>query len=396
MLKHIRENILGEIIIEDDLIMELIYSKDLQRLKNIKQLAATYFLYPSAEHSRFIHSLGVYEIARRIVSKLDIKISDREKKAILSASLLHDIGHGPFSHVFENTFMKIKHEKLTVKILNDKNSDVNKILNKHDKSIIKEISLIIEGKHPTKWFNQLLSSEIDVDRIDYLLRDNNLANSGYVSFNIDWLVNSFNIKDDEIVFSYNSLSTLEDFLIGRYHMFKNVYDHPRDISFTIILNFLKKRMDKLIQDKYKFKTKCKKNYRNFNRISKLSYDDFFEMTDIKFIDFINNIKREDDHILKRIAESILNGKLLNVFDLEDKNEKILFLESKKNLNNNYEYTIYKMKNSFYDSEKGIKKIRSIKILKDNKIHSIDKFSTFINPNVAKGSTREHKFGYILP
>jgi HD superfamily phosphohydrolase len=148
MEKYLVDSIHSEIILDNKLIQELIYSKEVQRLKKIKQLGGAHFIFPSAEHSRYAHSLGVYELVRKIIKKIGVKISELDKEALLSAALLHDIGHGPFSHTLEFLCEGYSHEEYTKKIILSKDSDVNKMLTKRNPKLPGLVVSIIDKSHP--------------------------------------------------------------------------------------------------------------------------------------------------------------------------------------------------------------------------------------------------------
>ena len=175
--KYIADAVLGGITIDDELIFELYNSKELRRLARINHLGLVHFLYPTAKHFRFEHSLGVYELTRRALVKLNPKIDKSTYRAILAAGLLHDLGHGPYSHLFELVSKK-HHEEYSIDIILDKNTDVYKAFDKFEPSSREQVVQILKNEHPIIFANQLISSEVDMDRLDYLLRDASTTDVG--------------------------------------------------------------------------------------------------------------------------------------------------------------------------------------------------------------------------
>ncbi|NQX83997.1 MAG: HD domain-containing protein [Mycoplasmataceae bacterium] len=387
-----QDSVHGRIKISNKIISDLIHTREFQRLREIKQLAGTSYLYPSAEHSRFVHSLGTYEIARRILNKLDSKVSEEDRILVLCAALLHDLGHGPFSHIFEIAFTNIRHEKFTKKIILNPDSDINKVLTMYSKDFPKKIALLIDGKYSKNWMNKIISSEIDVDRIDYLLRDDKLSNAGYSSFNLEWLIKAFNIYNDELVFDSDSISTIETFLIGRYHMFKNVYNHPKDLAFSVLLNQIINRIEWLYKKNYKFKSNMEQ-YKLLKNADTISHYDFLKLNDSYVRNFIYELNNEDDQILSNLSKSLMQGRLLKVFNLDNKDEEKIFIQSTKGMIENQEYSVVKLNDSFYKSS--LSKLEDILIYNSGKINKITNESIFLSERTADKKNSVKKYGYLL-
>jgi hypothetical protein len=179
MLKQIADPVLGTITIEDPLILELLETKELNRLRNIGHLGLVHFVYPGATHNRYAHSLGVYELSRRLLQRMNYDVPKDVEKAIMISALLHDIGHGPMSHLFEPLSV-IEHEEYTIKLIKDEKSEVRKILEKEEGLLEKVINIISKSEEcKYKYAIQIVSSQIDVDRQDYLLRDSHYCGTSY-------------------------------------------------------------------------------------------------------------------------------------------------------------------------------------------------------------------------
>ena len=245
----------------DAVLLELMDTREFQRLRHIKQLGLSPFTYPGAEHTRFAHSIGVAHLMKRFIDKI---VSLKEKrfqqyiaeladhrKLALTAALLHDIGHGPFSHALEKT-TDIRHEKWTIEIIRG-DTEVNSVLHRHGINP-DEVAEIIQRTHPSKAVVKLLSSQLDTDRVDYLLRDSKMTGAGYGSFDLEWLINVLRIGEYhgeiEVGLDLNKgLSIAEDFVMARYYMYINVYFHKTTRSAELIVDKIFKRALELYNEK---------------------------------------------------------------------------------------------------------------------------------------------------
>lgn len=197
--KVMRDPIHGYIHVEDKIIWDCINAKEMQRLRRIHQLGGDFQIYHTAEHSRFSHSLGVYEIVRRMVNEIEelrVRLSDYEKLTVMAAGLLHDIGHGPFSHAFESVSL-LSHEEYTCKIITE-NSEIHRILERCDVSLSKDVVDIIKGRHRNELLNQIVSGQLDADRMDYLLRDAYFTGTSYGNFDLERIIRTMRIVDERI------------------------------------------------------------------------------------------------------------------------------------------------------------------------------------------------------
>ena len=168
--KVLRDPVHGYIHVKYQVIWDCINAKEFQRLHRIHQLGGDFQIYHTAEHSRFSHSLGVYEITRRMCEEVDsiaATLSEYEKIQVLCAALLHDLGHGPFSHFFE-TLHKKHHEQMTCDLILDPETEIHKALIKEDEALPQNVVLILTHKHPKPMMYQMISSQLDADRMDYL------------------------------------------------------------------------------------------------------------------------------------------------------------------------------------------------------------------------------------
>lgn len=241
--KIINDPVYGFISIPGDLVFDLIEHPWFQRLRNIKQLGLTSFVYPSANHSRFQHGLGALHLMDMAISTLRSKgvtISDEEEEATFIAILLHDAGHGPFSHALENSIITgISHEDLSLLLMQKLNEEFNGGL-----------ALAIEiftGKYPRKFLHELISGQMDMDRLDYLRRDSFFTGVIEGSVGSDRIIRMLNVVDDSLVIDEKGLYSIEKFLIARRLMYWQVYMHKTVLSSESLLVNVLRRARELAQ-----------------------------------------------------------------------------------------------------------------------------------------------------
>lgn len=232
---------------EEKLLLDLLDTKEMQRLRHIKQLGFSSYTFPGAEHTRFGHSLGVTHLTKRFIAKIislkntgfeaQLKELDEKKIIILAAALLHDVGHGPFSHALE-AITHISHEKWTTAIITGP-TEINQVLVSYGINP-KEIAEIIERTHKSAAMVKLLSSQLDADRTDYLIRDSMMTGAGYGHFDLEWLINVFRVgyvydKFEVGLDSEKGISIAEDYVLARYYMYRNVYFHKTTRSAEVMM-----------------------------------------------------------------------------------------------------------------------------------------------------------------
>lgn len=252
MRKFIKDVVNGEIFIDpaDIFIKELLETKEMKRLINIYQLGECHNVFYSATNNRYSHSIGVYYNAKRYVEGLNAKTPHKDYQCIIAAALLHDIGHGPRSHCFE-IFADFNHERMTTRIISDASTDVNKVLTKH-KIDIKAIIQIIEKRHPIKYYNQIISSQIDADRLDYLCRDSYFVGAKYGNIEPGIIFQWCEVIDNQIVFDHKAINLIEDVLFSRWQMFKQIYCNRKVVVYEYLLRKAFAQYKKLALAHYKF------------------------------------------------------------------------------------------------------------------------------------------------
>ena len=301
--------------IRDQVIWDLIGTKEFQRLRRIKQLGTTYLVFHGAEHSRFHHSLGVYEIVRRIVDDIfkgRPEWDESERLVVLCAALLHDLGHGPFSHAFENVF-DLDHEKFTQEILTGP-TEINAILSKVSPQFPQDVSDVVAKTYANKQAVSLISSQIDADRMDYLLRDAYFTGVSYGHFDMERILRVMRPREEQVVIKYSGMHAVEDYIMSRYQMYWQVYFHPVSRSAEVILTKALHRAKELSQTDYQFSFEPHhfKSFfnHNFNLEEYLALDEGIVMT------YFQAWMKEDDEILADLCDRFVNRKLFQYIEFD--------------------------------------------------------------------------------
>ena len=219
-LKIINDPVYGFVNIPDELIFDLIQHRYFQRLRRISQMGLSYLVYPGAHHTRFHHAIGAMHLMQTAINVLkfkEIEITPEEEQAALIAILLHDIGHGPFSHALEYSILNISHEKISLKLMEKLNEEFQ---GKLDLAI-----RIFTGEYPKKFLTELISSQIDVDRLDYLRRDSFYSGVIEGQVNSERLIKMMNVKNNQLVIEEKGIYSVEKFIISRRLMYWQVYFH---------------------------------------------------------------------------------------------------------------------------------------------------------------------------
>lgn len=314
----IRDVLYGDINIDDEVIEMLIRTKEMQRLRGIKQLGLTYMIFPGAEHSRYTHSIGVYYLATQIVEVLEkksgMKFDEQEKKGLFAACLLHDLGHGPYSHASEY-FFAYDHEQMTVEIIMNKYTQIHNILS--EQRYYQDVIDFIKKEHSNKLLNSILSSSIDADRMDYLVRDSYYCGVSYGKFDLQRLLKIIDIADDKIVFLEKGIHTIEDFLLSRYHMFNQVYLNDKSSGYELLVSEILKRISELNDENYKFKTDLAVLL-NFYDTDEIDVRDFVELDDMRLYHIIAELRNnESDPKLFALCSALLDHELLGIDNPEE-------------------------------------------------------------------------------
>lgn len=394
--KVFRDPIYGYINVSHTLISELIDTKEFQRLRRIRQLSGVQMVFHGAEHSRFSHSLGVYALALKCLNEVDVlkeQLSPYEQMLFLTSALLHDVGHGPYSHAFEHVFM-LGHEVSSTKII-EGNTEINQVLNKHHQDLSKDISSVLLKMNKFPIIEQLISSQLDVDRMDYLERDAYYTGASYGRLDKDRILRMLAIKDNQVVFKEGAIHAIENYLMSRYHMYWQVYYHPVARSYEIMLEKIYKRIldlyktGKLEQDDYAI-------YLKDIIENGFNCEAYFELDDYYVNGLIKRFSHSDDEILRDLCLSFLKRKLFDYIEVNsNETEKMANLVYKRNLSE-YHYKIDQVTQRTYLIEEFDILASNILILKKNgEVVSLDQVSPIIKGLSTSGIKTDRKLYYLI-
>lgn len=253
--KVFKDPVHNYIHVQDTIIWRLINTMEFQRLRRIRQLGTSYLTFHGAEHSRFSHSLGVYEITRRIISQFERSgykdWMPEERLLTLCAALLHDLGHGPFSHSIEEAF-EMDHEDWTCRIILE-DTEITAILRDVAEDFPGKVASVISKTYEHEIVVNLVSGPLDADRMDYLLRDAYYTGVNYGTIDIDRILRMLRPYDGRVVVKESGMHAIEDYLMSRYQMYWQVYFHPVTRSSEIILRQILRRAKELVQQQHAFR-----------------------------------------------------------------------------------------------------------------------------------------------
>ncbi len=383
-LKILNDPIYGFITIPNDRIFRIIEHPYFQRLRRISQMGLSYLVYPGAHHTRFHHALGCVHLMQKAVRVLKYKgveISEAEEEALIMAILMHDIGHGPFSHAMEHSLVEgVDHETISLLFMEEMNSRFNQNLTLAIQ--------IFKGSYHRKFMNQLISSQMDMDRLDYLKRDSFYTGVPEGTVNAQRLIAMLHVKDDKLVVEEKGIYSVENFLVARRLMYWQVYLHKTGIVAEQLLVRVLKRAKQLsakgvvlpASNGLRF---VLNNNISINDFSEEVLDTFSKLDDYDIISAMKIWVSNDDFVLKNLSKMLLNRDLLKikVKPQDFSNQKIE--EKRKKLVETYtiseeeaSYFVFKgkLENQAYSMEKD-----TINLLKKNgKIIDVAKASDQLN------------------
>ncbi len=319
---------------EGDLMMRLIDAQEFQRLRRIKQLGLGLYTYQGAEHSRFTHSLGAFHLMTRVLDRLGERhsIAEKDRVAARAAALLHDVGHGSFSHVMEKV-LGFHHERWTVQVLLSEQTEVGALLRSHSSELPLKVASIIEGKFQPSALGQLVSSQLDVDRMDYLLRDSLMTGAKYGIYDLEWIINALAIDEeaDRIYVEARGLYAVEEYLQARYYMFRQVYFHRTLRSAEAVLRSIIRRALQLLTDGKEVWHAEGTAFEKILRREPLTITDHLQVDDSDIIFHVKQWQTSDDAILGDLSRRFIARRLFKAIDLDMPiSERAEFLSAARN------------------------------------------------------------------
>ena len=312
-LKILNDPIYGFITIPNSLIFDLIEHKYFQRLRRISQMGMSYLVYPGAHHTRFQHAIGCMHLMQKAVNVLRFKgvaISKEEENALYVAILLHDIGHGPFSHAMEHSIVNgVSHEAISLLFMEQLNKEFNGDLTLAIK--------LFKGEYHRKFMCQLISSQLDMDRSDYLKRDSFYTGVSEGNINSERLITMLNVKADALVIESKGIYSVEKFLVARRLMYWQVYLHKTGLVAEQLLIRVLKRAKELVKKGLALNASKPLTYFLDHEIELKNFsnerlDTFAKLDDYDIISAMKAWQYHDDFVLKNLCQMIINRDLLKI------------------------------------------------------------------------------------
>lgn len=312
-LKILNDPIYGFITIPNERIFDIIEHPYFQRLRRISQMGMSYLVYPGAQHTRFHHALGCMHLMRKSLEVLRFKgveISEKEEEALLIAILLHDIGHGPFSHAMEHSIVnEVSHEWISLRFMEKMNEEFNQSL-----TLAIEI---FKGNYHRHFFKQLIASQLDVDRLDYLKRDSFYTGVAEGNINSERLITMLNVVNDELVVEQKGIYSVEKFLVARRLMYWQVYLHKTSLGAEQLLIRVLQRAKELVSSGTQLPASRALSYFLENKVdvqnfSEETLDIFSSLDDYDIVSAMKEWMHCEDFVLKNLCTMIINRDLLKV------------------------------------------------------------------------------------
>ncbi|WP_445756115.1 HD domain-containing protein [Polaribacter sp.] len=373
-LKILNDPIYGFIQIPNSLVFDIIEDPYFQRLRRIAQMGLSSLVYPGAIHTRFQHALGCVYLMQKAVEVLrfkQVEISEEEENALYIAILLHDIGHGPFSHALEHSIINgFSHEEISLRFM-------NKLNDKFEGKLTLAIQ-IFKGKYPRKFLCQLISGQLDIDRLDYLKRDSFYTGVNEGNISSDRLIVMMDVANDELVIEQKGIYSVEKFLIARRLMYWQVYLHKTALVAENTLVNVLKRAKELAEKGENLFVSSALHYFLYNQVNKNNFSDetlemFSKLDDYDILLSVKEWVNHEDKLLSMLSKMIVERKLLKVeiqsnqfseTKIEEKKKK--FQEKLHLTKDEIDYFVFlqEIKNQAYTSEKPILIINKKGKLKD--------------------------------
>jgi HD superfamily phosphohydrolase len=363
-LKILNDPIYGFIRIPNSLIFDIIEHPSFQRLRRVSQMGFSNLVYPGANHTRFHHALGCLHLMQKTVNVLRVKgisISEQEENALYIAILLHDIGHGAFSHALEHSIVTgISHEEISLKYMHQ--------LNKQFDGQLDLAISVFNGEYHRKFLHQLITSQLDIDRLDYLKRDSFYTGVAEGNISSDRLIAMINVVDNELVIEKKGIYSVEKFLIARRLMYWQVYLHKTSLVAEYMLVNILTRAKELANQGVELFGSSSLKFFLYQKTDKNNFDNkvlnlFSELDDYDVLSAIKEWTNHSDKILSKLSLMIVNRNLLKIemFDEEVSNDHLSnttskFLKISKISEEEAKYFVFsgKISNQAYNKNQPIK------------------------------------------
>jgi hypothetical protein len=310
----------------DRLLLDLINTPEVQRLRRIKQMGVTELVFPGANHSRFAHSLGVCHTAKLFLDQLErvsgSALPDEQRALLLSAALLHDVGHGPFSHAFEQVTGK-PHEAYTHAIIQSDETEVHRCLRGFDEQMPSRLASFFdedadEENRPWNlpaYLGQIVSGQLDADRCDYLLRDSHATGTNYGDYDLTWMLAQLrpDAAGKRFYLTRKGLSAAETYLFARFHMYRTVYFHKTSRAAEVMLKMLFRRIKDNIDNDCPNSEMPKEIFQAFS--AQICLTNYLSFDDHTITELMKSCTRSDDPILCALGGGLLHRRLYKAFDV---------------------------------------------------------------------------------
>ncbi|CAN5283632.1 HD domain-containing protein [soil metagenome] len=323
---------------EDALLLAALDCAEVQRLRRIKQLGMAHMAYQGAEHSRFAHSVGVLHLIRRMLERLtrDNPVDKKIKLATMLAGLLHDLGHGPFSHVMEKFFNE-HHEVWTQRVILDPGTEINAVLRSYSEDLPQLVIKLLDGEAQPAWLNSLISSQMDADRFDYLLRDSHMTGVKYGIFDLERLLLLLRVSEDgdKIVVAAKGVLPVEKYLQSRYQMYRQVYFHKTVTSAEAMLMAVLSRARDLAAEGDVCCVDPGSPLHKLLHRDEINVEEFLGLDDAVLLSAMGLWSKCDDAILADLSSRLLNRRLFKSLEIQTDDEEDMLFNTRLNAARDY-------------------------------------------------------------
>ena len=396
-MKIINDPVFGFIRIPGGLLLDIVNHPAFYRLSRIKQLGLANVVYPGAQHTRFQHSLGAFHLMTRATESLKRKghfIFDSEEEAVLAAILLHDIGHGPFSHVLENTLIEgVSHEDISLMIMERMNEEMRGQLTLAIK--------IFKGDYPKQFLHQLISSQLDMDRLDYLRRDSFFTGVTEGNIGSARIIDMLNVVDDHLVVEKKGIYSIENYLVTRRLMYWQVYLHKTAVAAEHVMINALRRAKELAEQGVDLFCSPALRYFIYHRVTRQDFDEsrealdnYLQLSDNDIWCALSVWQQHPDKILSLLSQDFINRKTFKVEVSEEPFEETYVDQKVEKLARHYQLSREEAKYLLALKEVGKDMYNiyddRIEILeKDGTIHDVAEVSDMLNIDTLSKHVRKY-------